>query len=84
MAIGANENGAFFGLLLGITAHTIGWPFPRGAAHRIADALASYLRSLGGEIITGRRIESLDELPAAHQNAQDYPAHCRSITRFIK
>jgi phytoene dehydrogenase-like protein len=56
---------AAFGLLLGITAHTIGWPFPRGGAHRIADALASYLRSLGGEIITGRRIESLGELPAA-------------------
>jgi phytoene dehydrogenase-like protein len=56
---------AAFGLLLGITAHTIGWPFPRGGAQRIADALASYLRSLGGEIATGRRIESLDELPAA-------------------
>jgi phytoene dehydrogenase-like protein len=56
---------AAFGLLLGITAHTIGWPFPRGGAHRIADALASYLRSLGGEIVTGRHIESLAELPAA-------------------
>jgi phytoene dehydrogenase-like protein len=56
---------AAFGLILGITAHTIGWPFPRGGAHRIADALASYLRSLGGKIVTGRRIESLGELPAA-------------------
>jgi phytoene dehydrogenase-like protein len=56
---------AAFGLLLGITAHTIGWPFPRGGAQHIADALASYLHSLGGEIVTGRRIESLDDLPAA-------------------
>jgi phytoene dehydrogenase-like protein len=56
---------AAFGLLLGITAHTIGWPFPRGGAQRIAHALASYLRSLGGEIVTGERIESLDDLPAA-------------------
>jgi phytoene dehydrogenase-like protein len=56
---------AAFGLLLGITAHTIGWPFPRGGAQCIADALASYLRSLGGEIVTGRLIEALDDLPAA-------------------
>jgi phytoene dehydrogenase-like protein len=56
---------AAFGLLLGITAHTSGWPFPRSGAQRIADALACYLRSQGGKIITGRRIESLAELPAA-------------------
>src|SRR5262249_42225843 len=29
------------------------------------DALASYLRSLGGEIVTGVRVESLDALPPA-------------------
>jgi phytoene dehydrogenase-like protein len=56
---------AAFGLLLGITAHTIGWPFPRGGSQSIANALGRYLRSLGGEIFTSRRIESLDELPAA-------------------
>jgi phytoene dehydrogenase-like protein len=56
---------AAFGLMLGITAHTIGWPFPRGGAQCIANALGCYLRSLGGEIFTSRRIESLDELPSA-------------------
>ncbi len=56
---------AAFGLLLGVTGHAIGWPLPRGGAQRIADALASLLRELGGEIHTGRLVGSLRELPAA-------------------
>jgi phytoene dehydrogenase-like protein len=56
---------ATFGLLLGAAAHAVGWPVARGGSQRIADALASYLRSLGGEIVTGRTIESLEELGAA-------------------
>ncbi len=54
---------AAFGLVLGITGHRVGWPMPRGGSQRFADALASYLQSLGGEVVTGARIESLDELP---------------------
>ncbi|HJQ48991.1 MAG TPA: NAD(P)/FAD-dependent oxidoreductase [Gaiellaceae bacterium] len=53
---------AAFGLMLGLLGHAVGWPFPRGGSQAIADALASYLRSLGGEIETGRRVESLAEL----------------------
>jgi len=56
---------AAFGLVLGIAGHSVGWPIPRGGSQRIADALASYLRSLGGEIMTGWRVESLDELPSS-------------------
>jgi phytoene dehydrogenase-like protein len=55
---------ASFGLVLGTTGHAVGWPLPRGGSQRIADALASYLRSLGGEIRTGAPVESLDELSA--------------------
>jgi phytoene dehydrogenase-like protein len=54
---------AAIALVLGATGHTVGWPFPRGGARRIAEALAGYLRSLGGEIETGRRVNSLRELP---------------------
>jgi phytoene dehydrogenase-like protein len=54
---------ASFGLVLGTTAHAFGWPFPRGGAQRIADSLASYFRSLGGEIVTGTTVQSLDQLP---------------------
>jgi phytoene dehydrogenase-like protein len=54
-----------FGLVLGALGHDVGWPFPAGGAQRIADALAAYLRSLGGEIVTHRRVESIGELPPA-------------------
>jgi phytoene dehydrogenase-like protein len=53
---------AAFGLMLGLLAHSVGWPFPRGGSQRLSDALASHLRSLGGELETGRRVTSLAEL----------------------
>ncbi|HLI83479.1 MAG TPA: NAD(P)/FAD-dependent oxidoreductase [Bryobacteraceae bacterium] len=49
------------GLVLAILGHTSGWPIPRGGSQRIADALASYLRSLGGQIRTDSRVETLPE-----------------------
>ena len=52
-------------LVLGAMTHIAGWVFPRGGAQRLTDALAAHLRSLGGEIVTGTRIDSLDDLPAA-------------------
>jgi phytoene dehydrogenase-like protein len=54
---------AAFGLVLALTAHAVGWPVTRGGSQRLADALASYLLSLGGHIVTGRWVQSLDELP---------------------
>lgn len=56
---------AAFGFVLGITGHAVGWPIPRGGAQKISDALVSYLRSLGGEVVAGVSVESLDELPKA-------------------
>ena len=53
---------AAVGLVLALTGHAVGWPVARGGSQAVADALASYLRSLGGEIETGRRVESVDEL----------------------
>ena len=52
-------------LVLAVAAHAEGWPFPRGGAQRLSDALAAYLRSLGGEIVTGAPVESLDDLQPA-------------------
>jgi phytoene dehydrogenase-like protein len=54
-----------FGLVLGASAHAGGWPVARGGSQKLADALVSILRSLGGEIETNARVESLDELPPA-------------------
>lgn len=56
---------AAFGLVLGILGHVVGWPVARGGSQYVTHALASYLRSLGGEIVTGRRVESVDDLPPA-------------------
>lgn len=56
---------AAFGLLLAALAHVVGWPVAKGGSQSVADALASYLRSLGGEIVTGHRVNSLDDLPSA-------------------
>ena len=50
---------AAIGLVLAIAAHAGGWPFPRGGAQRIGDALAGCLRSLGGQIRTESRVTTL-------------------------
>ena len=56
---------AAFGLVLGAAGHAVGWPFPRGGAQKIANALASYLKSLGGHIETARPVVSLSDLPGS-------------------
>ncbi len=56
---------AAIGVVIALAAHRDGWPFARGGSQKIADALASYLRSLGGEVVTGFPVQSLEDLPAA-------------------
>lgn len=56
---------ASFAMVLGILAHVVGWPIPRGGSQAIANALAAYLRDLGGEIVTGHWVNRLEELPSA-------------------
>jgi phytoene dehydrogenase-like protein len=56
---------AGFGLVLGALAHRVGWSLPRGGSQAIADALAAYFRTLGGELRTGFEVRSLDELPTS-------------------
>ncbi|QNE73872.1 NAD(P)-binding protein [Streptomyces finlayi] len=52
-------------LVFALAAHENGWPVPRGGSQAISDALASYLRELGGTIRTGFEVKRLDELPPA-------------------
>jgi phytoene dehydrogenase-like protein len=54
---------AAIALVLGTLAHLIGWPLPKGGSQALVDALAAYLRALGGEIITGVEVTSLRALP---------------------
>ena len=51
-----------FGMILGGSGHAVGWPVPKGGSQSIANALASYLRSLGGTITTDSPVASLDQL----------------------
>lgn len=60
-----------FAIVEGILGHKFGWPLARGGSQTIIDALAGYLRSLGGEIITGWMVRSLDELPRARVTLLD-------------
>lgn len=50
---------AGFGLVLGASAHAMGWPIPEGGAQSISDCLAGKLRALGGDIVTSSRVENL-------------------------
>jgi phytoene dehydrogenase-like protein len=74
---------AAFGLVLAMLGHAVGWPLPRGGAQAITDALASYLRALGGEIRTGHRVTSLagDVPPARAVLFDTAPRQLANIAR---
>jgi phytoene dehydrogenase-like protein len=52
-------------LVLATAAHAAGWPFARGGSQQLTGAMVSYLQSLGGQVVTGCTVESLDQLPPA-------------------
>lgn len=55
--------GAAIGLMLGIAGHAVGWPLAEGGSGMIARALLDLLKGLGGEVLTGSPVESVDDLP---------------------
>jgi phytoene dehydrogenase-like protein len=52
-----------FGLLLATTAHAVGWPVVAGGSQAITTAMVDHLERLGGTMVTGQWVGSLDELP---------------------
>jgi phytoene dehydrogenase-like protein len=54
---------AAIGMMLQVAGHAVGWPLPRGGSGALSAALISLLRSLGGEVHTGRRVDRLEALP---------------------
>jgi phytoene dehydrogenase-like protein len=62
---------ASFGLVLGLAAHAVGWPVVRGGSQGLADALVAEVRDLGGEVVTGTEVTSLDALPTARATLLD-------------
>jgi phytoene dehydrogenase-like protein len=66
---------AAIALVLGTLAHRIGWPLPKGGSQALVDALAGYLQSLGGEIVTGIEVTALRELPPSRAVLFDVTPH---------
>ncbi|NII28808.1 NAD(P)/FAD-dependent oxidoreductase [Pseudoflavitalea sp. X16] len=60
-----NATTSAIGLVLSAAGHLYGWPVPRGGAITVANALATYFTSLGGQLQTGFMVQSLSQLPSA-------------------
>jgi phytoene dehydrogenase-like protein len=56
---------AGYGLMLGVAAHLVGYPVARGGSQRVTDALVAIIEARGGEVVAGRRVSALGELPPA-------------------
>lgn len=54
-----------FALLLGMLAHTVGWPVIEGGSARLTEAMLEALSDAGGELHAGQMVNRLEELPSA-------------------
>ncbi|GAA2889682.1 NAD(P)/FAD-dependent oxidoreductase [Streptomyces mexicanus] len=62
--LGTFATGAI-GLVFALAAHARGWPLAGGGSQAISDALAAYLKDLGGAVHTDFEVKRLDDLPPA-------------------
>jgi phytoene dehydrogenase-like protein len=51
---------AAFGFFLHLLGHMVGWPFPRGGAGRVTDALVRWLTAAGGTVRCGSGVERIE------------------------
>jgi phytoene dehydrogenase-like protein len=56
---------ASFGMVLAMLGHAVGWPVPRGGSQSIVNAMAAYLETLGGKVVTDTPITHVDDLPSS-------------------
>ena len=70
-----------FALIFGASTHAIGWPFPAGGAGEITRVMAEVLTSLGGELRTGHRVRTIDDLPSSR--AVLFALSPRQIARIV-
>ena len=68
------------GIIFLLLGHEEVWPVARGGSRAIAQALVSYLESLGGRVETGAPVESLADLPRAR--AVLFDTSPRELTRL--
>jgi len=69
---------AAIGLMLGVAAHAVGWPMPRGGSQSLSEAMASLLVELGGTIRTGVRIGELGAIETGGPVLFDTSTHALS------
>ncbi|MGJ3237308.1 MAG: phytoene desaturase family protein [Anaerolineae bacterium] len=62
-----NPATAAFGLMLLMLTHKAGWGMAKGGSHAITRAMAQHLEALGGTIITGTTVQSLDDIPSSRR-----------------
>ncbi len=53
------------GLMLGLTAHAVGWPVAKGGSREITNAMAKSLLSFGGEMVVNSPVAHLSDVPKA-------------------
>jgi phytoene dehydrogenase-like protein len=54
-----SPGGGAFALVLKLLGHAVGWPYPRGGAQALAEALAAQVRANGGEVRHGADVEAI-------------------------
>ena len=55
-----SPGGGAFALVLKLLGHAVGWPYPRGGAAALGDALARLIRAGGGEIRHGAAVAQIE------------------------
>ncbi|MEM0969021.1 MAG: NAD(P)/FAD-dependent oxidoreductase, partial [Verrucomicrobiota bacterium] len=60
-----------FGLILGISGHSVGWPVVRGGSAEIAHALVALFERAGGTLVCQAAIEEVGDLPSAKAYVYD-------------
>jgi phytoene dehydrogenase-like protein len=68
-------------ITLALAAHAVGWPIVAGGAQQLTNALISYLKSLGGEIVASCWVDSLDQLPSGKRILLDVTP--RQLLRIV-
>lgn len=53
------------GMTLGLLAHAVGWPLPRGGSQAITDAMVADIRAHGGSLTAGSPVHDIRDLPHA-------------------
>jgi phytoene dehydrogenase-like protein len=60
-----------YGMMFALIGHSVGWPVVEGGSARLTDALVGELEALGGQVLTGRWVSRLTDLPPARVTMLD-------------